>query len=68
MSELAVSTLQKSKAVPLWVIIVICLVYLISPIDLLPDVIPVLGQADDLLVLALTVVESCRRGMATTRS
>ena len=32
---------------------VIGLIYLISPIDILPDVIPVLGQMDDVAVLML---------------
>ena len=31
------------------------LVYLLSPIDLVPDLIPVLGQLDDLLVIVLGV-------------
>lgn len=31
------------------------LLYLLSPIDLVPDVLPVLGQLDDLLVIALGV-------------
>lgn len=35
------------------ILIAACLVYLASPIDLIPDFIPVIGQADDLLVLAL---------------
>jgi uncharacterized membrane protein YkvA (DUF1232 family) len=38
------------------------LLYLLSPIDLVPDVIPVLGYADDALVVALvlrSVVRSC---------
>jgi uncharacterized membrane protein YkvA (DUF1232 family) len=30
-----------------------CVVYLLSPIDLIPDFIPVIGQADDVLVLGL---------------
>lgn len=29
-----------------------CLVYLASPIDLIPDFIPVIGHADDAIVLA----------------
>lgn len=31
--------------------VVICLVYLVSPVDAIPDFIPVLGQMDDLGVL-----------------
>lgn len=30
-------------------------VYLVSPVDLLPDVIPVLGLADDVALIALVV-------------
>lgn len=32
-----------------------CILYLLSPIDLVPDVIPVLGWLDDIVVLAGTV-------------
>jgi uncharacterized membrane protein YkvA (DUF1232 family) len=32
------------------VILILALLYIISPIDLIPDVIPVLGWADDLAV------------------
>lgn len=38
------------KAVPL-----LGLIYVISPVDFLPDVIPVLGQMDDLAVIAFAV-------------
>lgn len=34
-----------------WLIIVASLIYLISPLDILPDIFPVLGQADDLILL-----------------
>lgn len=40
-----------------WWVIVGTLVYLISPIDLLPDVIPVVGQIDDTLLIVLLVTE-----------
>ena len=41
------------KSCPLRVKIVagLCIVYLLSPIDLIPDFIPVIGQLDDLLLL-----------------
>lgn len=32
-------------------------IYLISPLDLLPDLIPGLGQVDDLVVLGFTIVQ-----------
>lgn len=35
------------------VITLVAVVYVISPIDLAPDLIPVLGQMDDLTVLVL---------------
>lgn len=48
---------------PLWAktVIVGALGYFISPIDAIPDVIPVIGYSDDLLVLAgaLATVAAC---------
>lgn len=40
-----------------WLIILGTLAYLLSPIDLLPDVIPVIGQIDDVLILTVLVAE-----------
>ncbi len=40
-----------------WLIIVGTLVYLLSPIDLLPDMIPIIGQIDDVVILTLLVTE-----------
>lgn len=37
------------------------LLYLASPIDLVPDVVPVVGYADDVLVLGLTLRSVVRR-------
>lgn len=40
-----------------WLIILGSLLYLLSPIDLLPDFIPVIGWIDDGLVLTLLIAE-----------
>ncbi|PZS02380.1 MAG: hypothetical protein DLM56_12120 [Pseudonocardiales bacterium] len=40
------------------------LVYLASPIDLIPDVIPVIGYADDAILVALTLRSVVRRAGA----
>lgn len=42
---------------PIWVraLVVAALVYLINPLDAIPDVLPGIGLADDLAVLALTL-------------
>lgn len=40
-----------------WLIIVGTLLYLLSPIDLLPDIIPIVGQIDDVVILTLLVSE-----------
>lgn len=53
----------KSSDTPLWAktVIVGALGYFISPVDAIPDVIPVLGCSDDLAVMtaALHTVASC---------
>ncbi|MEH1794847.1 MULTISPECIES: YkvA family protein [unclassified Nostoc] len=40
-----------------WWVILGTLVYLVSPIDILPDFIPVAGQIDDVFLLTLLVSE-----------
>ncbi|MEA5575063.1 YkvA family protein [Anabaena sp. UHCC 0451] len=40
-----------------WWVIIGTIAYLISPIDIAPDFIPVVGQIDDLLLLTLLVSE-----------
>jgi uncharacterized membrane protein YkvA (DUF1232 family) len=46
--------------VRLWLL----LAYLLSPVDLVPDVIPVLGHADDVVVVALALRAVVRRAGA----
>jgi uncharacterized membrane protein YkvA (DUF1232 family) len=40
-----------------WLIIIASLVYLFSPLDISPDMIPIIGQLDDITILALLVTE-----------
>jgi uncharacterized membrane protein YkvA (DUF1232 family) len=49
------NTIRNSKY--RWLIILGTLAYLLSPIDLLPDVIPGIGQIDDGLLLTLLIAE-----------
>jgi uncharacterized membrane protein YkvA (DUF1232 family) len=51
------ATLPRRVRVPLWLL----LVYLAMPIDLVPDVIPVLGLADDAIVAVLVLRSVVRR-------
>ncbi len=50
-------TLPRGVRIRLWLL----LGYLLSPIDLVPDVIPVLGYADDVVVVALALRSVVRR-------
>lgn len=40
-----------------WWLVIGTLVYLISPIDISPDVIPLLGEIDDVAIVSLMVAE-----------
>lgn len=50
-------TITRSVRIRLWLI----LIYLISPIDLVPDFIPVLGYADDAIIVAIALRSITRR-------
>lgn len=50
-----------SSALPVWLIVLIALIYLISPIDVLPDFVPLVGQCDDLAVLGVAAFHIVRR-------
>ncbi|MGH3745577.1 MAG: YkvA family protein [Mycobacteriales bacterium] len=41
--------------------LVLLLIYLVSPLDLVPDVVPVVGYADDAILVALTLRSVIRR-------
>jgi uncharacterized membrane protein YkvA (DUF1232 family) len=53
-------TLPRGVRVRLWLL----LLYLLSPVDLVPDVVPVLGYADDVVVVALALRAVVRRAGA----
>ncbi|MCU1583311.1 MAG: hypothetical protein JWO01_2699 [Microbacteriaceae bacterium] len=48
------------RGVRVW--LVVLLAYLLSPIDLIPDFIPVLGYADDAIVIVVALRYATRRG------
>jgi uncharacterized membrane protein YkvA (DUF1232 family) len=53
-----------SPRTPIWVKIlpVLALVYALSPLDLIPDILPVLGWIDDILLLWLSFILLARYG------
>ena len=50
-------TIQRSARVPVWLLIA----YLGSPIDLVPDFLPVIGYADDMFLTAFVLRRLMRR-------
>jgi uncharacterized membrane protein YkvA (DUF1232 family) len=52
---------DKSLPTGVRVRVTLLLAYLASPIDLIPDFVPVLGYADDAVVVALVLRSVCRR-------
>ncbi|NJL23570.1 MAG: DUF1232 domain-containing protein [Leptolyngbyaceae cyanobacterium SM1_3_5] len=51
-----------------WWIILGTVAYLLSPIDLLPDVIPVIGQIDDAVIVTALVAEMSQLLFARAKS
>ena len=45
--------LFRDRRISIWpkALLVLCVLYVLSPIDLIPDVIPFIGEVDDLVVL-----------------
>lgn len=53
-------SLDRGVRIRLWLL----LAYLVSPLDLVPDVVPVLGHADDVVLVAWTLRSVVRRAGA----
>ncbi len=51
-----------------WVLIAVTLLYLVSPIDISPDFIPILGWIDDGAIVALLVAELSSWAIDTARA
>ncbi|WP_309076453.1 DUF1232 domain-containing protein [Paenarthrobacter sp.] len=52
---------DRTVAIGVRVLLVLLLAYLLSPIDLVPDFIPVIGYADDAVIVALVLRSVLRR-------
>ena len=44
------------------VIVLVCIIYVVSPIDLVPDLIPGVGMIDDLAAIGLTLRQLAQGG------
>jgi len=51
----------KSKRIWSWILLAVAVIYTISPVDLVPDVVPVVGWIDDALMDILAVVNLIRQ-------
>jgi uncharacterized membrane protein YkvA (DUF1232 family) len=51
-----------------WVLLILAIVYTVSPVDIIPDVIPIAGWLDDFTLLATTGLNVIQQGFASTSS
>jgi uncharacterized membrane protein YkvA (DUF1232 family) len=51
-----------------WWVVAVSIVYLVSPIDLIPDFIPFAGLVDDTLIISLLVAEVAQVAKLTLQS
>ncbi|MRN01348.1 DUF1232 domain-containing protein [Riemerella anatipestifer] len=66
-TQLPANLTRSNYHIPQWVLLVLSMLYVISPIDAIPDV-PVVGWVDDVLVVlagGLNLIESYLRGYNT---
>lgn len=64
MEETQVST--RSGTTGAWIWAILCGLYAISPIDIIPDVIPVVGWADDILAVVAGGLNLIQANLAQT--
>jgi uncharacterized membrane protein YkvA (DUF1232 family) len=51
----ATDTANTTRTVLAGIAIILAIIYLIWPVDFIPDIIPVIGWIDDLIVIALAI-------------
>jgi uncharacterized membrane protein YkvA (DUF1232 family) len=60
LSVLHIAYKRKDVPVIAKIIIIVAIIYALSPIDLIPDFIPVLGYLDDLIILPILIYVSIK--------
>ena len=44
-----------------WILLVLAIVYTVIPVDLIPDILPILGWSDDAIALLVAVLNIIRK-------
>lgn len=61
--------IEIKKTKPLdWILLILAIVYTLSPIDIISDVFPVAGWLDDFTALATTVLNIIQKGFIDTHT
>jgi uncharacterized membrane protein YkvA (DUF1232 family) len=61
--------IENKKVKPLdWILLILAIVYTVSPIDIISDIIPIAGWLDDFTALATTVLNIIQKGFAETNT